>query len=708
MLQARLVFLLSMLMAPCALAQPAMNVQGAFGGGTADGPFTLRFAIYDAAQAGNELFVQVEPDVDVVDGVFDVALGDEPDNALSPAVFADHSSTWLGIQVVLGPDGEGPEPELDRRPVGAVAHAFVAEHAITAGELGCSGCIGVGHLSAEVSDLLASVGAVQPEDLPASGLNEVSNDLLTNQFVDTFASAGGVPILDYNPDGVSDIIIVQDVGLAEAIRVSVSLTNSDVATITVVLTSPAGDTYTLYAEDGPGTTVEGTWPAPNPVLDGDLSTWNGQSPAGPWTLTVTDDGFVSGQVFDGELTSWSIEVDTLSNQKVAATGDLHVDGDLVVQGKISGPGGVAVGEGDGTCGPANAGTLHYDPVEGSLFLCNGEQLLRVMACSAECPDPSTVGCGEAVTDGCSTPCGGTGTALNTVQCLVQVSSTVCGDPVVDGCGNSCGLTGTALNGGECDDPSAVTCGVPISDSCGNPCPGGTGTLCAAGNCVAGTCQAGDSEDNPAVSCSEARDTGGTASGTYWLKWGSMPSAIQVYCDQVSDFGTGVVGGWMAYCHPSQPTITGMACQQGISYSLMKDVDWNSHTWYSPGGDWWMRVDTDGPVTDQPRACTAQIFVKSDIGGWGKTQSPVMSGLTYGGWCSSGGCHWGHQGACNDGGITLRGESGQTGGSTDTMTNGWNQITHGGGLGGGNSAKHTGFGAGGTDGSPAQWHGYVRF
>ena len=82
----------------------------------------------------------------------------------------------------------------------------------------------------------------------------------------------------------------------------------------------------------------------------------------------------------------------------------------------------------------------------------------------------------------------------------------------------------------------------------------------------------------------------------------------------------------------------------------------------------------------------------------------MTNLTLSG---CGGCRWG--GGCDNGGIYLRSD-GQGYQSVDTMANGWNEITHGGGLGafgGYAGGKHTYFGAGGTFGSAGDWMGYVR-
>jgi hypothetical protein len=194
---------------------------------------------------------------------------------------------------------------------------------------------------------------------------------------------------------------------------------------------------------------------------------------------------------------------------------------------------------------------------------------------------------------------------------------------------------------------------------------------------------------------------------YWLKWPGLATATQVFCNQTADFGTGVKGGWMAYCHPTNNNIASSKCGNGIPYASLKGVQWTEHVWQSLPDGWWMHVGSNLPISSNGTSCTATITVKSDIGGWGKTKSPQLNSLSGSSNCGGGGCWWGNQSNCDSGAIHLRGTSSQTGGSGDTMTNGWNQITHGGGLGGGNGGKHTSFGAGGTANSASNWAGFLR-
>jgi subtilisin-like proprotein convertase family protein len=180
------------------------------------------------------------------------------------------------------------------------------------------------------------VTEIKPEDLPPDGLNEVSNELLTNQFTDTFASQTvPVKIKDFYPPGVPDSIVVDDVGIAQALTVSVNITTSDLSNLEVILSDPEGTEYILYQKNGPGQELGTTYPDPTLPISGDLTTWVGKNPKGFWILRVVDSGFNDIE-FDGQINSWSVQVQTMSTKKV------QVNGDLVVTGNITSDGGEGI------------------------------------------------------------------------------------------------------------------------------------------------------------------------------------------------------------------------------------------------------------------------------------------------------------------------------------------------------------------------------
>ncbi|MEC9071398.1 MAG: hypothetical protein VX938_03425, partial [Myxococcota bacterium] len=101
-------------------------------GQAADGDYVLRLSLYDAPAGGDTVWTQLY-EVDVADGVFDAALGDDPLNPLQADTFVNANQLWLGIQVSSGPGvPDGGDAELPRGPLTTVGYAFAAQHAATA------------------------------------------------------------------------------------------------------------------------------------------------------------------------------------------------------------------------------------------------------------------------------------------------------------------------------------------------------------------------------------------------------------------------------------------------------------------------------------------------------------------------------------------------------------------------------------------------
>ena len=505
--------LLSILMAmPASAAR--LSAQGqlkSVSGASVDGSFDLTFRLFSAAEGGDALWSEVHLDVQVTDGVFSRQLGASQD--ISADLFAQ--AVWLEIQV----ESEPPLPRSELLPT---------PRAVVAQSLACSGCITPEHTSflagcdngqvlrkqngtwgcgdadsaalaqnalklggktlAEITqDILQAVeeqgtfgGDLDQSQLPANGLNEVSNNLLSNQFVDTAVSTAPVPIPDDNGLGVTDVIAFPDVGLAESLTVSLNMSNSDMASITVTLTDPEGATYVLYAENGPGTEYATSFPTPTATLTGDLTTWVGKNPTGDWTLHVLDDGFKDNGI-DGQVNTWSVSIQTLSSKKVA------LNGNLIIDGAIQGTGGLSV-DGDLNLGGnqlkgarleiaaeppvvCNASTLGY------IYLDSDDQVIKV------CLDGD----------------------------FQVVASGVCGDGKTQGA-EECD-DGDALNGDGCN----AACQVEAGWNCN-----GAPSICAAPNCAA--ILAG----NP-----------GSGNGDYLLdpNGGDPADAFTTFCNMNSDSGS---------------------------------------------------------------------------------------------------------------------------------------------------------------------------
>ncbi len=419
-----------MVVLACALAVPVtvtavpgtIAIGGALhnkaGGPVTDGNYKANFAIYAAASGGKALWSEAAT-LKVSKGAFKHALG--VTKPVSAALVAGAKMLWLGVSVA-------GEPELARSRLHSVPTALVAA---TAANLACTGCVSVKALKfdgdldlggraikaakittkALVSDTvqaktvaansfvgdgskltglkipagacakkghvvrginkdgsLVCVPALDPSALPADGLNEISNDLLSNQFNDSAKSTKAVPIIDNSPLGVKDTITFPDVGLAQKLTVSFSVENSKVDKVKVNLIDPAGKTHTLYAGANKGTKLNLTFP-PAKQVSGDLGAWIGKNAKGKWTLHVIDQAYLNNKT-DGRIVAWSVTTQTLSGQKVAATKDFEVWGNLWVKGNVVATGSLRAGKDAAKCTAANAGAIQFN---GKKFLgCNGK------------------------------------------------------------------------------------------------------------------------------------------------------------------------------------------------------------------------------------------------------------------------------------------------------------------------------------------------
>ncbi len=201
-------------------------------------------------------------------------------------------------------------------------------------------------------ECVASTSSITSTDLPPDGLFKVSNGLLTDQFVEVAASAN-VPIAipDYLGAGVSDSINVPDFGTAQSLAIAVTLTNSDVSKIRIDLYDPNGVKTTVYNGEKTGTKLEFLYGAPSKGLD----TWVGGNPKGLWAITVADLANNSIKT-DGQITSWQVQVSTLSSKKVAANGGFQ----FFVSTTAPTP-----------CNASTFGMSYANSKDKALYICNG-------------------------------------------------------------------------------------------------------------------------------------------------------------------------------------------------------------------------------------------------------------------------------------------------------------------------------------------------
>jgi subtilisin-like proprotein convertase family protein len=200
-------------------------------------------------------------------------------------------------------------------------------------------------------------GPIDPKNLPPDGIDEVSNGLIANQFLDATAGSPNVAIKDNNPVGVADTLVFPDIGVAQGLTVSVDISNSDLSTLRVSVFDPASVEHVLCGGvDGQGKpypacgkagdALKTSFPAPTATASGDLTSWVGKNPKGNWILKVVDLGFLNNGT-DGKITSWSVGIQTLSSKKV------QIKGNLIVQSSAQ------VGNDTTPCTAANAGAIRF-------------------------------------------------------------------------------------------------------------------------------------------------------------------------------------------------------------------------------------------------------------------------------------------------------------------------------------------------------------
>ena len=220
--------------------------------------------------------------------------------------------------------------------------------------------------------------------LPADGLATVSNGLLSNQFQDKITAKDlGVAIPDNTGATAVSTLVFPDIGVAQTFAVTIELANTDLSSVAVVLLPPDDKKQGVVVCDPCGKddtakalVIELPKTAPQ---SGDLGKWVGQNPKGEWTLKVTDTGFCLPQKpgndklcdtvakTDGSIVTWSIAIQTLSNQKVSTAKDSTL---------IAG-GGVQLADLDPakvTCDAAHFGLMFASSKTQAFYVCNGKEL----------------------------------------------------------------------------------------------------------------------------------------------------------------------------------------------------------------------------------------------------------------------------------------------------------------------------------------------
>ena len=397
-------------------------LQSSGGGAAADGNYDLTFSIYAAKSGGGAVWSEGPVKVAVKGGQFSYALGTS--KALSMGSVAMLPEQWLGIQV-------GADPELQRVRLHTSLFALVAQNAMG---VQCSGCVSVSAMkfdgdvdlagnsikaknaifsgnvaaSAFAGDGSQLTGIKMPVGecknagevvkgikadgsllcvkggagaLPIDGLDEISNKVMTNQFLETGAAPKKkVPIPDNQGiDAVSNITF-GDIGVAQSFDVTVSIENTDLSTVAVYLLPPDDKKTGWVLCDPCGKKDEKKYSAqfnaknPPKSQAGNglkIDQWIGKNPKGLWTLKVKDVAFCIPQQAgnatycdtqaknDGWIADWSVTMQYVSNKKVGVNGSINVAGD------------VGLGDSGISCTTKNEGAIRYNKTSKELEYCNG-------------------------------------------------------------------------------------------------------------------------------------------------------------------------------------------------------------------------------------------------------------------------------------------------------------------------------------------------
>jgi hypothetical protein len=195
-------------------------------------------------------------------------------------------------------------------------------------------------------------------------INEISNDLIWNQFVDGVNGTKDVQIKDGFAAGVTDTLTFPDIGVAQKIWIDFNAGNSDISKLQVELFGPGMSTpYILYKGTKTGTSLIAKYNDTDALATGDMNKdWLGKSIKGNWSITVKDTAAITvppgtpAFVYDGKF-NWSVNIQTLSSKKI------QVKGNLIVDGSTNATGGVKLGA-PSTCDAASVGLTRFDPTWG--------------------------------------------------------------------------------------------------------------------------------------------------------------------------------------------------------------------------------------------------------------------------------------------------------------------------------------------------------
>jgi subtilisin-like proprotein convertase family protein len=336
------------------------------------GQVAVKASLFGVASGGSAIYgPQDLGNVMVSQGLFNVMIGGAGAPSLDPALMQS-DNLWLELTV-------NDVPMAPRQRLHSVPFARVAQSAQSVGSIPANQVASKADLAAHPSTAMpsamapanpvagqlwldtdenkvyvwangqwraVSVAGLEPQDLPGDGLNDVSNNTLSNEFFDVLAPWTGGPTIipDNNPAGINATVTVAEGGQAKlyGLQISTKIEVSVVSQIQIILQPPVSTGVnpivlfdgTLSPQGGQPTDITMTW---DPASKPELAALINKGPAGQWILNVSDDQFTVVQgVTIGRVKNFDILYDVLRSDEVLMQGDMTVNGQLNVSGPIHG------------------------------------------------------------------------------------------------------------------------------------------------------------------------------------------------------------------------------------------------------------------------------------------------------------------------------------------------------------------------------------
>lgn len=318
-------------------------------GNAIDGSVTVSVALYASEEGGAEAWSQNLGSKPVEDGLFDIKFGNAGTGDFGEALAG--GAIWIEFTI----NGEQMTP---RQRLSSVPFAMEAGHAehlagLPAGDYA-------------TQDWLSTYKIPQA-NLPDDGLDEVSNETISNEFIGVLAASTEVPldIPDNVPGGVNaGLTTVEALGSRmTAITVSFSLDISFVSKVKVTLnpSGPTGVGPIVLMNEILTPAQSGTYQYTPDDIAG-LGALINTDPSGTWILNVADTDLTGGTA-NVELTDFELLYNVIRADGLNITGRLDVNGELNVNGYLNVGGDLAVG-----------GTATLPTVDASQYLQNGSPL----------------------------------------------------------------------------------------------------------------------------------------------------------------------------------------------------------------------------------------------------------------------------------------------------------------------------------------------